>query len=419
MAPGIPGQSVDNPPGLQARTPAPQPVPFFDVQRRYLVQEFVAAAADSTPFARVVDSVIRSWQREQPLPTLPRLLSPSITAVPEDSPIPMHAGRTPLQVQLTAWFAGVLPYRPAQFVTHTAAPPGWSVDDPPRFRAFVVPPQPPTPLQVQYPKLVQESVAAAAADQSYARETLALRWWVVQAAPPVLPRLLSPGVPGQSADAPPPARLQQPAAVHYAAQPLAPVRQQLSPGIPGQSVDPPPSIVSRMPARAWYDGLYPGAQRQPGAAALAQQAQVDFAPVSLRGAGWSVAHWFAPYVAPQRHRPLFPAALAVRVDDPPFDARRLGRLASIIARAQIPTPDRVYLRYEVQEGPAFTLLTLVCGSITISASTNALLSTAPAVLAATSTTPVASAAPSSAPATSAETSTEPAVGGEPGIEICE
>jgi hypothetical protein len=141
--------------------------------------------------------------------------------------------------------------------------------------------------------------------------------------------------------------------------------------------------------------------------------------VSLRGAGWSVAHWFAPYVAPQRHRPLFPAALAVRVDDPPFDARRLGRLASIIARAQIPTPDRVYLRYEVQEGPAFTLLTLVCGSITISASTNALLSTAPAVLAAASTTPVASAAPSSALATSAETSTGPAVDGEPGIEICE
>jgi hypothetical protein len=356
LSPGVPGQSVDDPPRARATTPtAPTPIPFYDLQRRYLVQPFVAAQpGDSAPFSVVWQTILRSWQYDPGAPRLPRLLNPSITAV--------------------------------------------QVDDPPRLRFFVLPPVPPAPLLVQYPKLVQDGgVVAPPPDQPRAPEQLALRWWTVQAPPPALPRQLAAGIPGQSVDAPVgrPAS-QQPSPTWYQGQQPIVLPRQLAPGVPGQSVDAPPSVAARQPARAWYDGLYPVAQRTsltPPAAA------VDFAPVEALTSGWSVSHWFAPYVAPQRARPLSSALLAVRVDDPPFDVRRLGRLASIVARAQIPIPDKVYLRYVVQEGPLVTLMNLVCGSLRIGPAVDASMSTTSSTLG----SPVA----------------EPAVDGDLDTETCE
>lgn len=396
LPPALLDVRVDDPPRQRAGTPwSPVPTawaePVFNLQRRFVVQGVVVGSA---PFSRGWQDVVRSWQYDPGMPRLRGLLAPQLIAVPEDSPVPSHGGRTPLQMQQRAWFASVPPDRPAHFGTRTAAPPGWSVDEPPRFRAFVFPPQPPTPLQVQYPKLAQDGGATAVADQPRSPEQLALRWWVPGAAPPVLPRLLSPGVPGQSVDAPP-GQLAQPAATHYEDRRPILVTRQLSPGIPGQSVDAPPSIASRQPARAWYDGLYPATQPRLG---VPSQAAVDFPPVAQQDAGWSVAHWFAPYVEPQRSRPLNSSLLAVRVDDPPFDVRRLGRLASIVARSQVPVPDKVYLRYVVQEGPAFTIGSLVCGSIVVRPMLDAFVTTRPSQ--------------------SGSATVGPALGGKPDIDEC-
>lgn len=398
LPPSVLHVPVDDPPRMRAGTPwSPVPTawaePVFDLQRRFVVQGVVVGSA---PFSRGWQDVIRSWQYDPGMPRLRSLLAPQLIAVPEDSPTPQHRGRTSQQVQQRAWFSGVLPDRPAHFGFRSAASPGWSVDDPPRFRAFVYPPQPPTPLQVQYPKLAQDGGAAPVSDQPRAPELLALRWWVTTAPPPVSPRLLAPGIPGQSVDAPPGRAATQPAAAHWEQRRPIIVSSQLSPGVPGQSVDDPPFVSARQPARAWYEGLYPA---QLPRAAVPSQAAADFPPVSRQSSGWSVAHWFAPYVAPQRHRPLSSSLLAVRVDDPPFDARRLGRLASIVARSQVPVPDKVYLRYVVQEGPAFTVGSLICGSIVIRPMLNALIAALPAQ----SGSPIAG----------------PALGGDPDLDECD
>lgn len=399
LPPSVLHVPVDDPPRSRAGTPwSPVPTawaePVFNLQRRFVVQGVVVGSA---PFSQAWLNVIRSWQYDPGMPRLRSLLAPQLIAVPEDSPIPSHGGRTPLQIQQRAWFSGVLPDRPAHFGFRSAASPGWSVDDPPRFRAFVYPPQPPTPLQVQYPKLAQDGGAAPVSDQPRAPELLALRWWVATAPPPVSPRLLAPGIPGQSVDAPPGRAAIQPAAAHWEQRRPIVVSSQLSPGVPGQSVDDPPFVAARQPARAWYDGLYPA--QLPRAGVPSQPAAADFPPVSRQSSGWSVAHWFAPYVVPQRHRPLSSSLLAVRVDDPPFDARRLGRLASIVARSQVPVPDKVYLRYVVQEGPAFTVGSLICGSIVIRPMLNALIAALPAQ----SGSPIAG----------------PALGGDPDLDECD
>jgi hypothetical protein len=399
LSPGVPGQSVDNPPGISVavpQSPAPLPSlePYFDVQRRYLVQPFAAQAADSAPFSIVWQTIIRSWQYDPGAPRLPKLLAPALTAVQEDSPVPSHQARTPGSQQIAAWFAGVQPYRPGFFGLQTAAPPGWSVDPPPQFRIFVAQPLPLTPPQLPPSKVVQSGAAPVADQFPTSSSQLSLRWWTPQALPPVQPRPLSPGVPGMSADPPPGLAPAQPAALHWEQRRLIVVSSQLSPGVPGQSVDLPPPLAARQ--QSWRDGLYPATQPRPG---VPSSAAVDFPPASTPDAGWSVAHWFAPYVAPQRHRPLSSALLAVRVDSPPFDARRLGMLASVVDRAQIPAPDRVYLRYVVQQGPALTLGTIVCGSVIV----------LPMFAAELTTLPAQSASPTSGPA----------LDGDPSLDECD
>jgi hypothetical protein len=136
--------------------------------------------------------------------------------------------------------------------------------------------------------------------------------------------------------------------------------------------------------------------------------------------GWSMAHWFAPYVAPQRQRPLYPAALAVRVDDPPFDARRLGRLASIVSMAQPRVPDRVLLRYVIQEGPAFTTTPhVVCGSITISALFDAEIAALPRFAGSAVAGPKLTDSIVLTQTISSSQETGPKLGGDPDVEECD
>lgn len=100
-APGIPGQSVDNPPlirarldDLQATAAWPQtypPLPILGIK----FTAGTAPAAPQTPFvfAQILAGIILGWQPLPPPPTLPRFLPAAITSVPVNNPPFTHAGR--------------------------------------------------------------------------------------------------------------------------------------------------------------------------------------------------------------------------------------------------------------------------------------------------------------------------------------
>ena len=82
LSPAIPGQSVDAPPGLRRQLDYRSADAPVQTARRYLAQE----AVGRVPFIGAwLSTVIGSWLPET-RPTLPRLLNPSITAVRVDDP---------------------------------------------------------------------------------------------------------------------------------------------------------------------------------------------------------------------------------------------------------------------------------------------------------------------------------------------
>jgi hypothetical protein len=77
---------VDNPPFSQRRQQPPPPDDVTIVLPRLLVPQQTAAAAAQTLAPSSLPIILIGWQPADPLPTLPRLLNPSITAVESDNP---------------------------------------------------------------------------------------------------------------------------------------------------------------------------------------------------------------------------------------------------------------------------------------------------------------------------------------------
>lgn len=115
LSPGIPGQSVDDPPGLQARVFV-QVAPYAPVQ---VGPKYVHAAAPDTaqPYRVILDQ----WRVEYVRPQTARPLNPSITAVAVDDP-PFNS-RDWRPGVLVAWrLPDPLPLRPTIKVTQGFTP---------------------------------------------------------------------------------------------------------------------------------------------------------------------------------------------------------------------------------------------------------------------------------------------------------
>ena len=210
--------------------------------------------------------------------------------------------------------------------------PGISADPPP----FATPAQSPA----------QRAIVAAAQPDPWT-------FTFAGASQPHAPRRLSPGVPGQSIDAPPPVPLgrTQGAISQLAAAWLPPVltapesyqfagiRQpamgrQLAPGIPGQSVDNPVfgSPALRVPQRVVV------AVQQPD-------------PWTFTFAGAHQPH------APRRLSPGIPGQ---SIDNPPFVAKRkTAQLAQIAVSWEPPPPQPWFPRYHVKFTASFSMILVI------------------------------------------------------------
>lgn len=209
----------------------------------------VTAYPLGTPNDLQYPSIIGSWQFPDPIPTIPRKLSPGIPGQSVDNPPPTFEGRYPNatpNVIVTLW-------------------------------------QPPDPQ-------------------------------------PTLPGKLSPGIPGQSVDFPPFVsewvdQAQGQIAYSWLSPDPQPQQQgKLSPGVPGQSVDNPPGLIRQLPSVQLEVPYQQPVLKlvQPFVAASLQQA---FTSVWLNPV---VASWQPPDPQPTTPRNLNPQITAVQVDNPPF-----------------------------------------------------------------------------------------------------
>ncbi len=120
LSPGIPGQSVDNPPGLTHQAAYPDQ-PFQLPQTLPLLPQAFASVVQVTYAPQWLASGFQAWIPLDPLPTLPRKLTPSLLIVPNppfssmgrgavtagliqswQPPDPQPTQRGPLNPQLTA-----------------------------------------------------------------------------------------------------------------------------------------------------------------------------------------------------------------------------------------------------------------------------------------------------------------------------
>jgi hypothetical protein len=106
LSPGIPGQSVDNPPAFTRFQP-PYPADSVPLQQQtYAIPQTTVVVTTQGPYNNTwLASVIQSWFGTDPLPTLPRNLNPSITAVPVNNPPFSHYGRASwvAEIAVLAW----------------------------------------------------------------------------------------------------------------------------------------------------------------------------------------------------------------------------------------------------------------------------------------------------------------------------
>lgn len=202
------GLSVDNPPRLRQQVFLP-PEPFLQPQRGPLYpQPFVVTV--SQPFVEPwLASVVASWQVPDPFPILPEKLTPPST----DNPPFTSAGRIGRE-----------------------AIQGW---------------QPPDPLPTQpHYQVVQPFISVQYAYTTPWLWTVMLAWQPPDPQPTIPPRNVLYGL---SVDNPPRFRIQVPP--YWEAERLPVLPKQLSPGIPGQSVDNPPTkVVERVGIQLWQPG---------------------------------------------------------------------------------------------------------------------------------------------------------------------
>lgn len=268
-----------------------------------------------------------------------KALTPSITAVSVNNPPFANEGRGLLQQWPAAdpWFYSYLggglgrqPYGPETTLYPTAVvtayPLGtpndlqypsiigsWQFPDPaptiPRKLSPGIPGQsvdnPPPTFEGRYPNATPNVIVTL---------------WQPPDPLPTLPGKLSPGIPGQSVDFPPFISEwldQAQGQIVYSWLPPDPQPQQqgkLSPGVPGQSVDNPPGLIRQLPP-VQLEAPYPQItvkQVQPFVAASVQQV---FTSVWLNPI---LASWQPSDLQPTLPRNLPPQLTSVQVDNPPF-----------------------------------------------------------------------------------------------------
>lgn len=127
LNPQLTAVRVDNPPGLMAFAIYTPPDYGLPQQTRYLPQPFVPT---TVPYRNNwLDTVLQAWQVSDPLPTLPRKLSPGIPGLSVDNPpfvrpVPSLYPEIPFQLPQTG------PHYPQQFVAATVQTPyanAWQV----------------------------------------------------------------------------------------------------------------------------------------------------------------------------------------------------------------------------------------------------------------------------------------------------
>lgn len=130
MSPGIPGQSVDNPPGLLVMSIV---VPYYGAEpqrTRYLPVSVTAVQVDTPPFTQrhPFPNILVAWQPLPPMPQMRMLLGPIIAAVSADNP--PFTQRTSLPLILSKWWEP-LPPQPQRDGPVGPAVTGVSADNPP------------------------------------------------------------------------------------------------------------------------------------------------------------------------------------------------------------------------------------------------------------------------------------------------
>jgi hypothetical protein len=284
LAPGTPGQSVDNPPfgepdvwELAPIVRAWQPPDPWPTQANKLAPGIPGQSVDPPPVTVAHPEIVRAWQPADPAAILAKVLSPGIPGQSVDNPPPLK--RPIVTFPVDVW-APTLPRNLSPGI------PGQSVDNPPGLRPAPVY-RPDDPWRSQSaPLFVQAAVVVAGGQTPYSAAwfVTVLLAWQPAAGGPVLPRLLNPSITAVAVNDPPFSqraplpgilRAWQPAdpqpypwtrpgflfgqqvdpppiggpmvagraMITLAWQPADPAPTQarkLSPGIPGQSIDPPP-----------------------------------------------------------------------------------------------------------------------------------------------------------------------------------
>jgi hypothetical protein len=269
LSPGIPGQSADPPP---PRTAQQQSFPLPD-QAPQQPRFGPPAAAVVVQGAFTVAPILTAWQPPDPLPTLPRNLAPGIPGQSVDNPAP-NLGSINLNVIVKAW-------------------------------------QPPDPL----PTLPRVVIPLGEIDTNLSLPQFVEwkpdgRWFnFVGGSQPYAPRTLSPGIPGQSVDPPPPNEDEDVnlAVIARAWQPPDPL-PTLPLGVAASSSVPP-----------------------------APQTPFVFPPITYT-VDWPYS--FQGGLQPYAPRQLDAGDLAVEVDDPPFTYA--GPYALQTAIVQLSQPAWVY-----------------------------------------------------------------------------
>ncbi len=323
LPPTLIGVRVDNPPfasfgrsvdgaEIIALNQPPDPSPFIGglgplMAREYATTFPVVVVSFPTPDADAEVNMMlirRAWEPPDPLPTYPRKLSPGIPGQSVDLPPPQNE-----TMAIAAELIALNQREPNPLVMR--AP-------------FGIPPE---PVAVSYVPMTEPWIVSILAS------------W--QPADPVatIARKLSPGIPGQSVDAPPPdldndiVEMIVSVSAWQPPDPAPTLPRRLAPGIPGQSVDSPvpdldmADLIARTIVQSWQppDPL-PTPQRKLAPGVPGQS--VDMPPPNPDtdiALGEIIGLWQPPDPAATIPRKLSPGIPGQSIDAPP-------------GRAQAPVP---------------------------------------------------------------------------------
>lgn len=322
LSPGIPGQSVDNPPlRFYKQRPPPQPPdPPYPQQPGKLSPGIPGQSVDNPPL------LLRQSLPQievPPQPTLPGKYPQPFVAVAEQNPFALPW----LSSVIQAWQAGDVQAVIRQLLNPSflAVP----VNDPPFDRRhledFLRAWQPLDPSPYQRPPFVIQGAQVDNPPFDRRRFEDFLRAWQPTDPLPILPHWLPADLLAVRVDNPPGGFFQIPIWSDDLPLPILP--RQLSPGIPGQSVDNPPTLVRQLfqPIEEVRLPILPVRFPQEAVVAAAQPFVQAWLSIVLQA-------WIDRAPDFVRRLQLNPDILAVPVNNPPFTMRGRTELANIVGQ---------------------------------------------------------------------------------------